>query len=130
MLRKTVWAIAFGIVAAWTQAAFAGQQKLPTRVVALKIEQGTVKSADLVSGRPVGSIRITQGNDIVLRWTSDQAVTLHLHGYNIEIKVPANGAGEMRFRARAAGRFPVERHEPGADPHTSKTLLYVEVYPR
>ena len=91
----------------------AGRQKLPTLVVALEIEQGTVK-----------------GDDVALRWTSDQAVTLHLHGYDIETKVPARGTAEMRFCARAAGRFPVERHEPGADPHTPKALLYAEAYRR
>ena len=74
-------------------------------------------------------VRVTQGEKLRLRWTSDEAATLHLHGYDIETAVRPGATASMTFTAYATGRFPVEAH--GFADHRSgeTTLLYLEVYP-
>jgi hypothetical protein len=72
-----------------------------------------------------GTIRFQQGDLIRLRWTTDEAMVLHLHGYNIEGDIAAGEPTSMVFDADVAGRFPTERH--GTKP---VTLVYVEVYPK
>ena len=73
------------------------------------------------------TLRVTKGDDVVLRWTSDRVVALHLHGYDIERRVPAGGSATMRFPASIAGRFPVSEHAHGGG--RERTVLYVEVLP-
>lgn len=70
-------------------------------------------------------IRVRQGWIVALRWASDIAMTIHLHGYDIDTRVLCNGGAMMHFGARTAGRFPIERHD--RDRHV--TLLYLEVPP-
>ena len=69
-----------------------------------------------------------------LRWTSDQPVVLHLHGYDIEKRVSPGAVPELAFIAYAAGRFPIHIHEQGAGAsghaHEDLSLAIVEVYPR
>jgi FtsP/CotA-like multicopper oxidase with cupredoxin domain len=72
-----------------------------------------------------GTIRFQQGDLIRLRWTTDEAMVLHLHGYDIEGDIAAGEPTSMVFDADLAGRFPTERH--GTKP---VTLVYVEVYPK
>ena len=78
-------------------------------------------------------IRVRQGDWVRLRWVSDRPIVLHLHGYDIERKVEAGAVAEMTFRARAAGRFPVEEHRPsaaGGHSHGDAPLVRIEVYPK
>ena len=75
-------------------------------------------------------MRVTQGEKVELRWSSDEATELHLHGYNVRTQVTENGEGVMKIDARAAGRFAIESHGFGADHHAEKTLIYLEVLPR
>jgi hypothetical protein len=73
------------------------------------------------------------GDDVVtLRWTSDRPLVLHLHGYDIEKHVAANGVTEMKFTAYATGRFPIEIHgkAAGGAAHDGAPLAIIEVYPR
>ena len=111
-------------IAAFAWAAFAGQTA-PNQVIDIAIKGGKVHSvsADISGGVPV--IRARQGEAVKLRWSSDRAMTIHLHGYDIEVRLPGNGEVTMDFIARATGRFPVERH--GGDGHAA--LLYLEVRP-
>jgi hypothetical protein len=77
-------------------------------------------------------IRVHQGDIVRLRWSADRPVTVHLHGYDIETSVEPGRVGEMRFTARATGRFPVHAHTSGdaGDAHAEAALVYLEVYPR
>lgn len=78
-------------------------------------------------------IRVKQGDAVRLRWTSDRAITVHLHGYDIEKKVAPGAVTEMAFEARATGRFVVEEHTPdpkGGHAHGHAALLRIEVLPR
>lgn len=75
-------------------------------------------------------IRITQGAQVTISWTSDEAGSLHLHGYDIEFDVGPKATKSITFLAKATGRFPVTSHGfGGEDGHGHKALLYVEVYP-
>jgi FtsP/CotA-like multicopper oxidase with cupredoxin domain len=96
------------------------------RVFELAVENGKVPKSMQV-------IRVTQGESVRLKLTSDRAVTLHLHGYDIERELAPGGVTEFAFRAHATGRFPVNVHERGRSAgrgHGERALLYLEVHPR
>lgn len=81
------------------------------------------------SPRGAGVVRIRRGETVEIVWISDEATTVHLHGYNIETKVEPGASASMRFHARATGRFPIETHGIGADRKRHITLVYIEVHP-
>jgi hypothetical protein len=74
------------------------------------------------------NILVHQGDHVTLRWNTDRRITLHLHGYDIEIVVEPGTAKVMSFNAYATGRFPIHIHARGAG--AEDTLGYLEVYPR
>ena len=73
-------------------------------------------------------IRVQQGDEVTLRWTSDRALTVHLHGYDIERRITPGTTATMTFTARATGRFSIEIH--GGEGHRASTVAYLEVHPR
>ena len=79
-------------------------------------------------------IRVNEGDVVKLRWTSDQPIVLHLHGYDIEKRIAAGAVTEFVFTAYATGRFPIHIHEQGTGAgghaHEDLPLVTVEVYPR
>lgn len=80
----------------------------------------------LEDGRPRyedRTLSATAGETVSIRVRSDQAVTLHLHGYDRELRVPADGEATMRFDAAIPGRFPIELHGGHG------TILYLEIQP-
>ena len=82
----------------------------------------------LASGGP--TIRVTQGERVELVWSSDEGVDLHLHGYDLELHVPAGEPAVLAFTAAVAGRFPLTSHGfAGGGDHSHRPLLYVEIYP-
>jgi translation initiation factor IF-1 len=91
----------------------------------VKIENGRVP-ADM------RLIRIRQGDNVRLHFTSDKSIDLHLHGYDIELRVEPGKAADMAFTARAAGRFPVEQHKQHTQGHShgDAPLVRIEVRPR
>ena len=93
------------------------------RVIELAIQAGALPPAQRV-------VRLQQGEDVTLRWTTDLPVTLHLHldGYDIETAVNPGAPATMTFRARATGRFPITLHR--AHGAAEATLGYVEVHLR
>lgn len=107
------------------QAAIAVAQT-PEAVFHLRIEQGRVAP-------DMRLIRVKQGDTVRLRWTSDRRIDLHLHGYDIEVRVEPGVAADMTFTARAAGRFPIEEHKGDAragQSHGEAPLVRIEVRPR
>lgn len=103
-------------------------------ILALPGYGDTTRTVDIEikSGKVVGtkSARVVRGDTVVLRWRSDQRLELHLHGYDVKTTVSPAAPAEMKIRARATGRFPVEIHgqrESGG--HGHKTIFYLEVYP-
>jgi hypothetical protein len=83
----------------------------------------------LADGKPKGeqTLRVTKNDKVVLHWTSDRPIALHLHGYDLETSVPAKGTATMSFTASIPGRFPVSEHAHGAGHH--RAVLYLEVLP-
>lgn len=86
----------------------------------------------------VTTIVVDRGDRVVLRWRADEAVTIHLHGYDLHAELTPVARADMRFLAGIAGRFPITAHEFGASTHQGAqtkrhretTLLYLEVQPR
>lgn len=72
-------------------------------------------------------VRVRQGDEVTLRWTTDRLFTVHLHGYDIEAKLAPGAPVSMRFTARATGRFPIEIHGARGE---ERTVVYLEVHPR
>jgi hypothetical protein len=93
----------------------------------IKIEGGRVPEA-------MRLIRVTEGDVVKLRWTSDRPLVLHLHGYDIEKRVAPGAVSELVFTAYATGRFPIHLHEQGTGAgghaHEDLPLAIIEVYPR
>ena len=77
-------------------------------------------------------IRVKQGDVVKLRWTTDQPLVVHLHGYDIEKRVEPGAVTELAFTAYATGRFPVHVHAQAGRGHAHEDapLVNVEVYPR
>jgi FtsP/CotA-like multicopper oxidase with cupredoxin domain len=92
-----------------------------SRVIDLSIRNGELPADTRV-------VRVRQGDDVTLRWTTDAALAIHLHGYDLERKLAPGPSVSMRFTAKATGRFPIEVHAHG--PGGDRTLGYVEVHPR
>ncbi len=94
-----------------------------TRVFEIEIKDGKVVGAK--------SVRVTQGDKVILNWTSDKAVELHLHGYDIERRVGPDHPAAMSIDASATGRFPVEVHTgEKSGGHGHAALFHLEVYPK
>jgi hypothetical protein len=65
---------------------------------------------------PVGdprTIEFESGDTVRLRFTSDVAEEIHIHGYDKYVQVPAGGTARTRFKANAEGIFEVEAHSTG-----------------
>ena len=79
---------------------------------------------------PKGAIRATQQDVIDLRFSSDEMVKLHLHGYDKEIAVAPGKPGTLTLTLHATGRFPITSHGWGHGGHGHHALTYLEVHPR
>ena len=107
--------------------------RAPARSFELRIEQRRVPQAQRV-------LRATEGERVELRWTADEPLVLHLHGYDIETRVAPGKPALTSFTARLTGRFPVAIHvdrtqgrsdsSVKSSSHHHLTLLHVEVHPR
>ena len=113
-------------------------KEFPTRALIVLMSLSLLGAAPLVrdfdlaiakrrlEGGP-STIRVKQGETVVLRWRSDEPVRLHLHGYDLHADVSPSAPATIRFAATAAGRFPVAAHRSGA---RETTLVYIEVLPQ
>ena len=100
----------------------AAAQESSRRVIEARIVNRTVHE-------PAEAIRINEGDVVELRWTSDEAVELHLHGYDIELHVRPGEPATMIIEAIHTGRFPITSHGWGEGGHGHDALTYLEVYP-
>ena len=117
--RRRFCCLVAGIVAASAFVRVAGAGDRKTRVFDIALRDGMIADADT-------TIRVTEGDKVELRWSSDGAVGLHLHGYDIEIEVEAGATGTMSFEANATGRFAIVAHGHGA---SHAPFAYLEVHP-
>jgi len=76
------------------------------------------------------TIKVNQGDSVELKWTSDQPIKMHLHGYDMEIAVKPGEPTVTAINAKIAGRFSVEKlAEKGGGHHHGGKILYFEVHP-
>lgn len=112
------------------------------RIVRLAIADGNVVGPDVRTASGIGWIRVAQGETVELNWTTDEHVSLHLHGYDMALRLPKGSKSKMRVRAKNAGRFPIaiktlvsevekDAQQGKADqPSKNRMLFYLEVRPR
>lgn len=76
-----------------------------------KVFEYAVKSGQIISGQQ--TVKVTEGEQVVLKVTTDSADELHLHGYEKFIELEKDIPGELRFTANLTGRyvFELERTE-------------------
>jgi len=94
-------------------------------IAAERIFDLTIAHGKLTGGQD--TIRLQQGDNVVMRWHSDRPIVLHLHGYEIETRVVPGAVAETHFEARATGRFPIHVHT--GQTQSEAVLAYLEVYP-
>jgi hypothetical protein len=132
LVALAVIALAAALVGAvvWSRSGTSPQTSAPAeQVFDLHIERGAV-------GQEVRTLRVTQGDEVHLRWTVDAPMVLHLHGYDLEQEVIPGKVTDFHFTADATGRFPVEIHRAGdasddsGDAHDEAPVVVLEVYPR
>ncbi|WP_449486390.1 hypothetical protein [Streptomyces avidinii] len=74
------------------------------RTVTITVRDGKVAPAP-------GRVELTRGERVALRVTSDRADTLHVHGFDKELTLPAGQEATLVFTADRTGLFEVETHE-------------------
>jgi len=95
----------------------------------------SIRDRHVDGGAP--TLRVKRGDTVLMRLRSDEAVSLHVHGYDLRANLSATSPVTIRFEATVAGRFPITAHEFGATvdldarpkSHREVTLLYLEVLP-
>ena len=83
-----------------TPAATAGQ----ATVIEVRLAKGAVTP-------PTGRVKVPLGTRVVIRFTSDVADTVHVHGYDVEQSVRAGSTTDIAFVADLQGSFEVETHD-------------------
>ena len=86
----------------------------------------------------ISTIRVNRGETVLLRWRTDEAVSLHVHGYDLQANLSPASPTSVSFEAGVAGRFAITAHEFGAvadqsvppKKHRDIVLLYLEVLPQ
>ena len=68
-------------------------------------------------------IRLKRNATVVLTVVADAADELHVHGYNLHLKLLPNQAATLSFVAKHTGRFTFELHKAGTH------LGAFEIYP-
>ncbi len=71
------------------------------------------------------TIRISEGEEVRINWTTDEALELHLHGYNIHVVATPEHPASMSFKAHTVGRFPIAAHI-----FKHPVLTHLEIFPR
>ena len=75
-----------------------------------------IRDRTLEQDSPV--IRVKNGDTVVLLITSDEAGTLHLHGYDLEDELGEEGVTRMEFVANLEGRFAMAVHPASVGGHS------------
>ncbi len=72
-----------------------------------------IKNKKLVEGPEI--ITVKEGEDVILKVTSDVADELHLHGYDKSIDLEKDKKGVLSFTANLTGRFVYELENSKVD---------------
>ena len=79
----------------------------PPRVETIRIRDGKPASGE------ARTLKFDSGETVRLRFSSNAASEVHIHGYDKYVDVPAGGAATARFKADAEGVFEIESHGSG-----------------
>lgn len=79
---------------------------------AADVEVNVKIAGDEVSPAPA-RVEVEQGQRVRVRVTSDQADTIHVHGYDLEAQVTPGKPATIEFTADQTGMYEVETHEGG-----------------
>jgi hypothetical protein len=113
--RTCVWVVGLAV---WI-AACSGEGKTGRKEFDLTIRGGALPVEQQL-------VVVSQGDDLVLRLSTDAPLTIHLHGYDIEKQLTPGAVTTVWLVATATGRFPITRHSGGGE----TPLAYLEVQPR
>jgi ferric-dicitrate binding protein FerR (iron transport regulator) len=78
-------------------------------------------------GKAVGEVkvvRLKRDDQVALSIVSDRADEVHVHGYDLKLKLEPNKPAALQFVARRTGRFAIELHKSGAE------IGVLEIYPK
>jgi FtsP/CotA-like multicopper oxidase with cupredoxin domain len=103
-----------------------GQSETAKQAPSTQAQQGQAPSAQTEMEKPVPvlvqgkhqTIKVKKGDEVHFRVYSKVAETIHVHGYDIERKIPANKAVDVRFKATTDGVYEIEFH--GSDTEIAK----------
>jgi hypothetical protein len=77
-----------------------------------------VETIRISDGRPASgnarTLEFDSGQTVRLRFASNTAAEIHIHGYDKTAAVPAGGTARVQFKADAEGIFEIEEHHSGA----------------
>ena len=121
--RAWLFRLAAGLIVPMALVQEAVGQDGSRRLVDVRIEGRRVVA-------PKDAIRVLEDEVIELRWLSDEAVKLHLHGYDQELQLRPGEIATMSITAHATGRFPITSHGWGSRGHGHDALTHLEVHPR
>lgn len=77
--------------------------------------QGLTHEVELVEGRlepGPSTVDLPTGESLTLVLTSDVAVTVHAHGFEVDLQVPAGSTTRIPLRTAVPGVYEVELHDP------------------
>jgi len=83
------------------------EQPPPPRVETIRIRDGRPASGE------ARTLEYDSGETVRLRFSSNAASEIHIHGYDKYVNVPAGGSARTRFKASAEGIFEIEDHGTG-----------------
>ena len=75
-------------------------------VVAVAINEGIMSPPE---------VTVYEGDQVNLQITSDRAIEVHLHGYDLTEEVEPGETAELSFEATDTGRFAIEDHNTDAE---------------
>ena len=108
-LASTLWPLLLLFLAASFAIAACGNGGTEAITFNLEIEDGSLKQDEPV-------LRAEQGDEVTISITSDENLSFHLHGYDIEREVGPGSPVSFEFTANATGSFPFTIHiGPGID---------------
>jgi hypothetical protein len=98
----------------------------PQKTFSLTLSRGAVPKEQRL-------LRVDKGDLVHIRLTTDAPGEVHIHGYRLETKVTPGSASDLRFTARATGRYRIEWHPAGEASkgnHHEPPLARLEVRPK
>ena len=103
-------------------AACGGNTEPQTRTFDLDIAVGSLDEEQ-------SALRVDHNDEVVLRITSDQEGSFHLHGYDLEAPLTPGETAEIAFTANATGKFDFEVHTGSGHSHAPTEICTAELPP-